>query len=231
MLLIKVFLTAELTIITNHKIMSKVDSKICNESVGGSHWVNMWYITHLSVDAGFLCLSVSLFLSATWLEIQKKNVFKLLKIGFLQKTFLVHGRIFTKWESLVLCTLKAGILFFLLDPTLSAIFFHKRTSFVRPGSLLRWGTLFFVHLCKCTELFLCYSHSSHFAIVQTSVGPGTYGNISFIKSSKTILFTVLTWPSDSQNLVSVSWTNMRLIDGKLWDCSFSLRCVSALCHF
>lgn len=130
---------------------------------------------------------------------------------------------------LILCSLKVGILFsFLILCMLSDIFFQKKK---KDQFYLPWKSAEVGNIPPCKELCLWYSHSPHLDVMQISVGTWTYGNTSFIQSSKIILGLVLIWPSNSQNPVMVSSTDIKLGDRKLWDCSFSLSCVFTLCHF
>lgn len=143
----------------------------------------------------------------------KKYVFKVLKIRFVLKFFLVHGRIFPQWELAGSLQLKSRHSFFPSWPCAccqTSLKKKKTNQFCLPWKSAEEG-----NIPPCKELCLWYSHSPHFDVMQISVGPWTDGNISSFKSSKVILGLVLTWPSDLQNLVMVSPTDFRLIDRKL----------------
>lgn len=125
MLLIKVSLTAGLQSQRITKLHQNLTPRFAVKVNALVEVTRLTYMTHSSVDTGFLVCFLVSYSYMTWNS--EKNVFKLLKIKLLQKTFLVHGRIFTKWELAGSLYLKGRHSFFPLDPMLSAIFFHKRT--------------------------------------------------------------------------------------------------------
>lgn len=141
----------------------------------------------------------------------RKYVFKVLKIRFVLKFFLVHGRIFPQSELAGSLQLKSRHSLFLLDPMHVVRHLKKK----KDQFCLPWKSSEEGNIPPCKELCLWYSHSPHFDVMQISVGPWTYGNISSFRSSKVILGLGLTWPSNLQNLVMVSPTDIRLIDRKL----------------
>lgn len=82
----------------------------------------------------------------------KKYVFKVLKIRFVLKFFLVHGRIFPQWELAGSLQLKSRHSFFPSWPCAccqTSLKKKKQTSFVYPESLLRRGTFLLVRNCVC----------------------------------------------------------------------------------
>ena len=62
----------------------------------------------------------------------------------------------------------------------------KKERFHLPGSLLRWEIFLPVDICKSKELFLWFSHSSHFDTVRVSEGTCTYATRSFFDIFKDI---------------------------------------------
>lgn len=137
----------------------------------------------------------------------------------------------------VLCTLKVGIHCFLLDNHAYAVRHLFPKNKTRPVCLL-WKSSKVGNVPVCWSLqmkgtaFVVFTLSSLCNCADFGAGePYTYGKASFCKSFKTVLFTVLTRPSNSRTLIIVSWVNVRIIDRRLWGCSFSLTCIFSPCHF